>query len=76
MEADGSELLFYCVRKEMHGTIKMDLGTIRISVIDTEAKKTLCKWRRHHGIALITKKGRRKLYFLTYAKMQIAITKN
>ena len=50
--------------------ISHDLRNSRVSTIDSPNKKLLCPSRRHYGLTLSSEAGQRKLYFLSYEKMQ------
>ena len=74
MEADGSVVYFYRLRREDKGTISQDLASAHIYSIDSTERKVLCKSRRHFGFTLSGEKGHRKLYFMTYDLMMQAIS--
>jgi hypothetical protein len=73
MEVVDNVLIFYRTQHDEKGAITQELGTFRISSIDTATKKTLCKSRRHYGVTMATKKGHRKLYFLTHDQLKIGL---
>ena len=47
----------------------LDLRSLRISSIDSESQRFLCKQERHFGLQFVSKFGQRKLYFLSHAQM-------
>jgi len=69
MEADGSTVYFYRLKREERGTISQSLSNTHITSIDSAEKKVLCKSRRHFGFTLSNDAGHRKLYFMTYQLM-------